>query len=99
MDNEIIGALDRYVKERIPTGGFLMAVLENDLFKAFNKADTDNTRNMLIIVKYIYNNVPSGCYGSPEEVKKWLDGKPPVVKLGPGGDFTKDLLTKEDLTL
>jgi len=53
----------------------------------------------LIIVKYIYNNVPSGCYGSPEEVKKWLDGKPPVVKLGPGGDFTKDLLTKEDLTL
>ncbi len=65
-------ALDSYVKDRIPTGSFLIAVLTNDLFKAFERADDNNMTCLKEICCYIYNELPMDCYGSVEKVKEWL---------------------------
>lgn len=68
-----IGAIDRYVKNRIPTGGFLRAVLENDLREAMGRADSINRESLFDIVSYIYNECPAACWGSVENVEAWLN--------------------------
>lgn len=68
-------SLDAYVKERRPTGGFLRAVLENNLSESFATADIDNRECMFDIVGYVYNKFPVDCWGSPEKVRDWLSGK------------------------
>ena len=71
------GGLIRYFNDRLPPGGFLTAVLENDLMGAFAHADDTNKRRMRSYVMWLYNEVPgrpNGGWGSPEAVKKWLDG-------------------------
>jgi len=65
-------AIDRYVASGIPPGGFLLAVLQNDLKEAFARADEGNTRDMFEIVSYCYNNIPSVAWGSPAAVLAWL---------------------------
>jgi len=74
MRPEIKKSLDRYAKERVPTGGFLRKVLENDLFGAIGKADTGNRNDLFSICSYIYNELPMSCWGSPKHVKEWLEG-------------------------
>ena len=73
MRLEIKFSLDQYRDYHVPTGGFLRRVLENNLFDAFARADEGNQQDMLEIVKYIWNNFPVGIYGTPEEVKDWLE--------------------------
>jgi len=68
-------SLNLYVEHKIRTGGFLEAVLSNDLFSAFGKADEGNKRQMHEIVKYVYNELPSNCWGSKEKVEAWLNKK------------------------
>lgn len=75
MRQDIKFSLDEYIVHRVPTGGFLNAVLTNNLFEAFSRADLGNRRNMFEIVSYIYQNFPIGSYGSPKLVKEWLEGK------------------------
>ena len=70
---EIKATLGRYVKDKIPTGGFLEAVLSNDLVGAVGRADSENIQRIPEIVKYIYNNLPSNCWGDTETVTKWLN--------------------------
>jgi len=67
--------LDRYVKYRIPTGGFLRAVLENDFMRAIGKADIDNLCTITDIRDYILSELPIECYGTPEAVSKLLQGR------------------------
>ena len=68
-------ALKRYVEDRIPTGGFLYAVLTNDLVGATGRADSENAKKLNGIVGFVYNEIPSGAWGSKEKVEKWLDRK------------------------
>ena len=66
-------ALDRYVEHGIPTGSFLAAVLANDLFGAWYRADAAGRANFPLIMDYIYNEFkPSYCWGSPEAVAIWI---------------------------
>ncbi len=67
------GGLQRYIENRIEPGGFLRAVLENDLAGAFGRADILNRARMFEIVSWLYNEAPSICWGSREAVKRWLD--------------------------
>ena len=67
-------SLRNYVEHRLPPGGFLGAVLENNLSEACGRADTRNLYALWDIVKYVYNCVPSECWGSPEKVAAWLRG-------------------------
>ncbi len=72
MKEETKEELDRYVSHKIRTGSFLQAVLENNLMEAFARADDENVVGMYDIVKYVYNNVPIACYGSPAKIQAWL---------------------------
>lgn len=69
---DTLDAIDRYVKDGIPTGSFLEAVLCNDLMESFGRADMGNREALFKICDYIYNETPSGCHGSPEQVQEWL---------------------------
>lgn len=72
---EIIESIRAYADEGWPTGGFLMAVLSNDLKEAYGRADDGNIEAMYEIIKYCYNEIPSACWGSPEAVKEWIEKK------------------------
>lgn len=67
--------LRRYVEERRATGGFLRAVLSNDLFGAIGQADSESLAGLVGLVQWIYCHVPSNCYGSPEKVTAWLEAR------------------------
>lgn len=68
-------ALDLYVNEHIQPGGFLYAVLTNDLFGAISRADTANGAAIRDICLYIYNELPSDCWGSRDVVDRYLAQK------------------------
>jgi hypothetical protein len=61
-----------YIEGHVETGGFLHAVLSNDLRRACERADAENQRALFSIVCWIYNEAPSTCWGSPEKVAAWL---------------------------
>jgi len=66
-------ALKRYVENRIPTGGFLRAVLENNFNTAVCTADAENFKALREIAIHIYNEIPRICWGSPQKVHDWLN--------------------------
>lgn len=66
-------ALNRYVNDGLPPGGFLTAVLENDLRGAVQRADDTNLPVIPIIVGYLYNRVPSHCWGGPGTVEEYCE--------------------------
>lgn len=70
---EMVSALNRYAQMRCPVGGFLTALLSNDLKEACGRADDDNLHNIPALVAYCYNELPSPCWGSPEKVANWLN--------------------------
>jgi len=61
-----------YIEDHVETGGFLHAVLSNDLRAALAFADSDNLCDLYAIVVWIYNEAPSTCWGSPEKVAAWV---------------------------
>lgn len=67
------GGLERYVEHHIKPGRFLRAVLENDFVLAAGRADDTNQRYLMAWADTLYNEIPRGCWGSPEKVKAWLD--------------------------
>lgn len=64
--------LKNYIEHRIPTGGFLNAVLCNNLSEAFGRADHINRECLFQIASWIYNEAPAACWGNPSKVEKWL---------------------------
>lgn len=69
---DVLDSLIRYAETGCPTGGFLRAVLSNDLMEAVSRADADNRRTLVDIVQFVYMELPRGCYGSPETVLEWI---------------------------
>lgn len=53
-----------------PTGGFLMAVLENDLYEAAGRADRENIR-LLPGYAAMLGTLPVQCWGSEQRVEAW----------------------------
>ncbi len=72
VPDHLIDGLVAYVAERRPPGGFLRAVLENDLKEAFGRSDLESALGMRYICMWLYNCVPGACYGSPAKVSAWL---------------------------
>ena len=68
----ICGALRAYVVDGRRPGQFLQAVLRNDLMDAVTRADAMNLAFLEGIVKYVYNRIPSICWGSKEKVEAWV---------------------------
>lgn len=66
------GGLELYLTEGIEPGGFLMAVLCNNLTEAVGMADHINASHLKSYVWLMHNFMPSDSHGSPENVKEWL---------------------------
>ena len=77
IPERMLPALNRYVKHGIVPGSFLYAVLCNDLKEAVACADDENIQQLPEYVRYLYNNVPSPCWGSVERVNAWIKDKNP----------------------
>lgn len=63
--------LVNYIRYATEPGGFLVSVLSNDLQMAVGRADSSNLKNLVAYVGFLYNEAPTGCWGSPEKYKNW----------------------------
>lgn len=61
-----------YVEQGILPGGFLTAVLENNLSGAFQRADSRNLPRLQSIVEWCYWELPSPAWGSTGAVAAWI---------------------------
>lgn len=68
-----LDGLVRYATEHSPVGGFLTAVLSNDLMEAVSRADHHNAPRIADICRFIHWCLPARCHGSRERVTKWLE--------------------------
>jgi len=73
-------SLKLYANQGIEPGGFLSAVLENNLFDALGMADSYNRASLFELVQYIYDELPYDSWGSVERVSKYLDKFNPEEK-------------------
>lgn len=64
-------ALRRYARTHSRVGGFLTAVLENDLVTAAGLADGGNRPALGPLALWVWNALPSECWGSAEKVESW----------------------------
>ena len=67
--------LQEYTENHQPVGGFLEAVISNNLFAACTKADESNLHLLPAYIAYLYNYAPSGCWGSAEKYQEWIKGE------------------------
>lgn len=72
IPERMMDGLVRFIQQGIEPGSFLLAVLSNDLVGACGQADEENLMNLPAYVAYLYNEVPSRCWGSPEKVQAWI---------------------------
>lgn len=62
-----------YIEDGIPPGGFLTAVLENDLVGSFATADGVNQEAMFTWAEFLHNEAPIAAWGSREAVLRWIE--------------------------
>jgi hypothetical protein len=67
-----------YIADRQKPGGFLMAVLSNDLTGAMNRADLVCRLALNTLVIFLCNYVTATCWGSPAAVEAWLADPAPA---------------------
>lgn len=61
-----------YLTEGRPVGGFLTALLKNDLRDAVNRADEKNVHALGAYVVLLTSYAPASAWGSPAAVDAWL---------------------------
>lgn len=65
-------AINDYINHGLEPGGFLTAVICNDLRGAVGQADTVNILLLPEYVSYFYNEAPGACWGSKARMDKWI---------------------------
>lgn len=65
-------AIFNYLVHRLPPGSFALALLENNLFHAANRADYTNIENLAYIARNLSMYMPFKSCGSREAVKAWM---------------------------
>jgi hypothetical protein len=69
----MMGRLKAYAERHEPVGGFLTAVIKNDLADACAKADDVNVEIITVYSAWLYNEAPSACWGTPAKHAAWLE--------------------------
>lgn len=64
---------------------FIQAILRNDLSATFLFADNYTIDSLKSMVKYIYNQVPTGAWGSIEKLAQWKKSHDQSYKSTTGG--------------
>lgn len=67
-----INSIIQYFDWGCPTGSFTKAILTNDLFGTYSKADSNNSKLIGDIVRVIYMYCPISAYGSPAAYDEWI---------------------------
>ena len=67
----ILEAILEYAENGTPAGGFVTAVLENDLAGAFARADLGSRAGLADIVRFVHYEIPHKAHGSREAVSAW----------------------------
>lgn len=62
-----------YIETGAPVGGFLTALLSNDLRGTFERADEQNRAAVFVYLSFLYNHAPSQCWGSPQRLRDWQE--------------------------
>lgn len=62
-----------YIETGRPAGGFVGAVLSNDLRGSVQTADDEHQALLVEIVSWLYNRAPARCWGSPDAVAAWRE--------------------------
>jgi hypothetical protein len=72
IPEHMVDGIVNYVQHGIPPGGFLHALLSNDLVSAWSRGDDENRRYIGQWVTFLINYVPSLAWGSEEKVGRWI---------------------------
>ena len=72
LPEHMVEGFMRYVVDGIEPGGFLTAVLSNDLMETLNRADRINSRRLGDYALVLYNYSPGACFGSRKHVEAWV---------------------------
>ena len=73
LPRHLQGGVKRYIEKGIPPGGFLTAVITNNLRLAIGHADPTSLAALPEIVRFFHNEPPGGCWGTSEEMKLWME--------------------------
>lgn len=66
-------SLARYVDHGTPLGGFLQAVIANDLVGAASRADRANAGALAAIATVVNSALPITCWGSRRVYNAWIN--------------------------
>lgn len=72
IPRELLLGLDRYRDQHIEPGGFLRAVLENDLVGVTRRGTEWNLLHITAIVVFCTHHLPVDSWGSEKAVAVWL---------------------------
>jgi hypothetical protein len=61
-----------YLVHHLEPGSFLMSLFSNDLKNTIRQADDINGRRIKEWLSLMYNEFPSGSWGSEKKVQEWL---------------------------
>ena len=75
IPEHMVEAVYNYLEYGTPPGGFLTAVLSNDLMDALRRADDKNIESLPAWGRLLYNHIPPGAYGSRKAVEAWIEEK------------------------
>lgn len=62
-----------FIEEGHRPSGLVQAVLANDLRKVAAVADSEAKKAVWAMLEVLENRVPSACWGSPEDVERWIE--------------------------
>ena len=68
-------AVQRYIEQGTQPGGFLTAVICNDLKESFAKADDNNLAALQAWVEWFCWQAPFVCWGSPTKMASWMKAR------------------------
>ena len=66
-------AMFNYLVHGWMPGGFLTAVLTNDLYRAAAQADCENIKRLAYVALWVQHALPSCCYGNAKIMKAWYE--------------------------
>jgi hypothetical protein len=72
LPSQIRHGVQDYVENGNHVGGFLTAVITNDLKNAFGRADEVNRERLFDIVAFFHNEAPGPCWGNPDKMQTWM---------------------------
>lgn len=72
VPSHLTGGIAWYVCTGRPMGSFLTAVFADKLMDAVCLADPKSLESILYLARFIYNELPGSCHGSPAAVSAWI---------------------------